>query len=193
MSFDMDELEFYQTYCQDRPWHVVDPDTGSMICGGPLETVFLPGVGDVIRAKPPLDPKLEWKLRREILEWKLRREIARAGPDNPPNIGKVILDYERRHGSDGANTNDAVTATLAVLSPTLAKMVRFLAEQPGRKAHIRDISSKLDKLISPGLIAMRTRTVRRRFERARDILDENVSPLMLSVDKSVISLMPRKS
>jgi hypothetical protein len=175
-------VKFYQTYCQNQEWHVVDPDTGSMICGGPLETVYLPGIGNVIQAKPTMPSELVLKLSREI---------ARAGPNEPPNIGKVILDYYQPRRGDGANTNDALTATLAVLSPTLAKTVQFIADKPGMRAHVDDITRLVDGITFAKGVRDHRNTVKTRYDRIKKKTDLMKTPLVIVKDDWVISLRDR--
>ena len=92
---------------------------------------------------------------------------------------------------ESAAAADPLEATLAVLSPVLAKMVKFIASQPEKRAHVDEVSRRLDGITKPGSVFARRKTVRTRFERARDKMDDETTPFVLAIDNWVMFLKPR--
>jgi hypothetical protein len=67
-------------------------------------------------------------------------------------------------------------------------LIRYLSKRDGYKAHLDDIAVELAK--APKVTAhKRRRTMRQRFNRARDLLDEIGSPVRLTIEANVIRLV----
>jgi hypothetical protein len=88
--------------------------------------------------------------------------------------------------------DDPASKTLELLqnSPAGAALVRYLLEQPDRKASLDDIARHVlgAKNVARGLEA-----ARQRYNRARRALDERDAPLRLVIDAKVISLVVKSS
>lgn len=67
------------------------------------------------------------------------------------------------------------------------RLVRYLADKPGRKASLDDIAVELDNSLRI-TVAKRRKTIRQRFNRTRDFLEEQGCTVRLHIHQSVVSL-----
>jgi hypothetical protein len=86
---------------------------------------------------------------------------------------------------------DPLKTTLAILSKSLANLVEFIASQPGKRAHLDDVTRQIDRITKPGSMCARRNTVRTRFERARKLMEAEKTPLVIGIDNLVLFLRPR--
>jgi hypothetical protein len=124
------------------------------------------------------------------------RNVEAAGRMTP----RTELPH-RRGRSAGAGTNgsshgagapppDPIDRAVQALvkSPESVRLIRYLADKPGRTAHLDDIAVELDR--TPRQSAQRRRsTIRQRFNRARESLEKAGGPVRLFIDRGRVSLV----
>jgi hypothetical protein len=142
----------------------------------------LAAVGDLVETPPlPADSETFCLFRdaEEIDAIEANRLLAAAGffpppaelPPAPPPADPV----ER-------------AVDLIVDSPGSVKLIRFLNGRSARKAHLDEIAVGMDG--APRVTApSRRRTIRQRYYRARDLLDERGAPVRLTIEKDVVELV----
>ena len=93
--------------------------------------------------------------------------------------------------SEGQPTpKDALEQAVELLakSPESVKLIRFLSRRENQSAHLDDIAVGIDK--TPIASAFKRRgTIRQRYRRAHDLLNEQGAPVRLLIEKHVVKLV----
>jgi len=113
-----------------------------------------------------------------------------AAPEDPETNTPRPAAHPADSRLQCAASDDPVerAAALIASSPLSVKLIRYLAQCNGLKAHLDDIAVALDK--APKSTAGRRRgTIRQRYLRAQETLEESRAPVALTIDKNIIGLV----
>jgi hypothetical protein len=112
--------------------------------------------------------------------------VSPAPVDRPPGIP---AEPNCATGAVEAPVGPIETA-IAALSryPETVRLLCYLSGQPNKRAHLDKIATDLDKA-RPITAGRRRRTIRQRYNRARDQLERSGSPVRLTIDDNVIEMV----
>jgi hypothetical protein len=124
----------------------------------------------------------------------LKAAVAEAERQEPASTPAAIprppSAAENKAPASPKKAKDPVeqAANLIVDSPESVRLIRFLKDRKEQKAHLDEIAVELGK--TPRTSASRRRgTIRQRYNRARDLLEEKGAPVRLTIEVGVVRLI----